>query len=132
VRVTYLNPSNGEMEEGPLYDFAALSGGDPYNFFLEGPQPLIVLETTDAFAGAADPNPSAGSDGGRELILFRDSFGSSLAPLFLGPYDKVTLIDLRYIDSRILDQYVNFPSNADVLFLYSSQVLNNPEILLIK
>jgi hypothetical protein len=117
VRVTYLDPASGVMIEGPLYDFSALSGGDPYNFFLKGPQPLIVLET---------------SHNGRELILFRDSFGSSLAPLFLGPYSKVTLIDLRYIDSRILDQHVTFPPGADVLFLYSSQVLNNPDILLIK
>ncbi|GHU61805.1 hypothetical protein AGMMS49983_02170 [Clostridia bacterium] len=145
VRVMYLDPSSGEMEEGPLYDFPALSGGDPYNFFLKGPQPLIVLEAADAAAGSVAAGESTGaaseasaspdsdaSGSGRELILFRDSFGSSLAPLFLGPYSKVTLIDLRYIDSRVLDQYVSFPPTADILFLYSSQVLNNPDILLIK
>ncbi|MDR3208194.1 MAG: hypothetical protein LBT60_07710 [Oscillospiraceae bacterium] len=119
VRVTYLNDRTGQMEDGPLYDFDAFQGRDPYDLFLRGVQPLIVLE-----------NPAAGT--GRELYLFRDSFSSSLAPLLTPYYDKITLIDLRYMDSRILPALVTFTPGSDVLFLYSSQILNHAEVLLVK
>ena len=56
-------------------------------------------------------------------MLFRDSFGSSIAPLLIENYRKITLIDLRYINSELLSEYVEF-NNQDVLFLYSGVVLN--------
>ena len=40
------------------------------------------------------------------------------------PYRKVTLVDTRYVDPKLLSNYVNF-QNADVLFLYSTLVLNS-------
>ena len=55
--------------------------------------------------------------------MFRDSFGSSIAPLFMENYNKITLIDLRYISSDILNNYIKF-ENQDVLFLYSVVILN--------
>ena len=126
VDVKYLDPSDGQMKEGSLYDADAFFGVDPYDFFLSGPQPLIVLESS------VGPENPFKSDSRRELILFRDSFGSSIAPLFIGAYEKITLVDLRYIDSRLLDEYIDLSADADVLFLYSSQILNNPEVLLIR
>ena len=115
----YLDPGTAAMRPGKVYYPEALAGGgDPYDFFLNGPQPVIVLETPQ-------------KDSGRTLYLFRDSFGSSLAPLFLGAYDKVVLIDLRYIDSRVLTEYVDFGSGQDVLFIYSSQILGSPGSLLV-
>ena len=116
---SYLDPKTAAMQPGRIYYPEAISGGgDPYDFFLNGPQPLIVLET--------GPETS-----GRTLYLFRDSFGSSLGPHFLGAYDKVILIDLRYIDSRILSEYVVFEPDSDILFLYSSQILGSPGTLLV-
>ena len=114
----YLDPATQAMLPGKIYYPEKLTGGDPYDFFLNGPQAIITLESSEKKTG-------------RTLYLFRDSFGSSLAPLFLGAYDKVVLIDLRYIDSRILPEFVEFEANSDVLFLYSSQILNNPTTLLI-
>ena len=61
---------------------------------------------------------------GRKLIVFRDSFASSLMPLLAQGYSQVTMIDLRYINSQLLDKYVDF-SEADVLLLYSAGILNN-------
>ena len=86
---------------------------DLYEVFLSGPRALMTIE-----------NSFATTD--KELILFRHSFGSSIAPLFAGCYRKITLIDIRYISPSILDRFVNF-ENTDVLFLYSAQVLNNSE-----
>ncbi len=86
------------------------TSSDKYDIYLSGATSLIQIE-----------NPNAKTK--KELILFRDSFGSSLAPLLLENYKKITLVDLRYINSNILENYINF-ENQDVLFLYSSVVLN--------
>jgi len=67
-------------------------------------------------------NPHGKAD--RELIVFRDSFGSSMVPLLIRDYSKVTLVDTRYISSDLLDQFVDF-HGQDVLFLYSSLILNS-------
>ena len=60
----------------------------------------------------------------KELIIFRDSFGSSLAPLLINYYSKITIIDNRYINSDNIINYVEF-NNQDVLFMYSTLIVNN-------
>ena len=115
LNVKYLNDRTLEFNDGPVYDFDRFNGIDPYDMFLRGPQPLIILE-----------NPSAPQ---RELYLFRDSFGSSLAPLMMEAYSKITIIDLRYINLQVLDMFFEFTSGSDVLFIYSSQIFNNPSII---
>ena len=94
-----------------VYNRDKLSSPDLYDVFLSGAQPLLVIE-----------NP-AGTPG-KELILFRDSYGSSLTPLLLGGYSKVTLVDIRYISPDQIGDFVTF-QDQDVLFLYSALILNN-------
>lgn len=106
--VTY---RSGKAQPALMYDREKASGKDPYEMFLGGADPLIEIS-----------NPLCGS--GRELIIFRDSFGSSLAPLMVDGYSKITLIDLRYMKSSLLPEYVSF-DDQDVLFLYSTLILNN-------
>ena len=115
LKVSYLNEKTLQYESGPAYDLERFTGVDPYDTFLRGPQPLIVLE-----------NESAPE---RELYLFRDSFGSSLAPLLTGSYSKITIIDLRYINLMLLDMFIDFAPGSDVLFIYGSQIFNNPSVL---
>ncbi len=98
-----------------VYDFDKLQSRDPYEFYLSGAAAL--LEVT---------NPAA--EGERRLIIFRDSFGSSLAPLLMRDYAKITLIDTRYIAPSMLSDYVDF-EGADVLLLYSGMILNDSYIL---
>ena len=100
---------------GTVYDMERAMGKDPYEIFLSGSLSLITME-----------NPYAQS--GRELVLFRDSFGSSIAPLLLSGYSRITLVDIRYIQPDYLGQFIDF-ENCDVLFLYSSLVLNNSDTL---
>lgn len=100
----------------PMYVLDKFEGLDSYDIFLNGAQAVVTIE-----------NPLAQTD--RELILFRDSFGSSLAPLLLGSYAKVTLVDLRYLSSQILEQYVDFHPGQDVLFLYSAPLWNSGTLL---
>lgn len=115
LRVNYLNEKTLQFEPGPLYDTERFYGVDPYDLFLRGPQPLIIIENEAA--------PE------RELYLFRDSFGSSLAPLLASAYSRVVLIDLRYINFIMLDQFIDLRPGSDALFIYSSQILNNPSVI---
>lgn len=100
---------------GPVYDLPALEGEDPYSVFLSGSKSLLTIT-----------NPSADTD--RELVIFRDSFASSLAPLLTSAYAKVTLVDIRYVQPERLGRWLTFDSQ-DVLFLYSVSVLNHSETL---
>ncbi|MDE7311904.1 MAG: hypothetical protein K2N87_09890 [Eubacterium sp.] len=98
-----------------VYDMEKAAGRDAYEMFLSGALSLITMES-----------PSAQT--GRRLVLFRDSFGSSIAPLLLGGYDKITLVDIRYIHPQLLEKLVDF-EGCDVLFLYSTLVLNHSDTL---
>ena len=103
---------NGETgEEMPLYDTAKLSERDPYELFVGGPLSLVTIE-----------NPNADND--RHLVVVRDSFGSALLPMLAQSYAKVTAVDIRYMMPNLVGNFVDF-TDADVLFLYSSTVLNN-------
>lgn len=102
-------------KEISVYDMEKAEGKDPYEMFLGGPLSLVTIE-----------NENAKTD--KELIIFRDSFGSSIAPLFIEGYKKITLVDIRYIHPNLLENYIEFNSQ-DVLFLYSTSVLNNSETI---
>lgn len=96
---------------GQVYDEAALNGRDPYEYYLSGAEPLIMIR-----------NPLAEND--RRLILFRDSFASSLAPYLIEAYREIIMVDTRYMAPSLLGDYVD-PSGCDVLFLYSTLILND-------
>lgn len=102
-------------KEISVYDMEKAEGKDPYEIFLGGPLSLVTIE-----------NEKAKTD--KELIIFRDSFGSSIAPLLVEGYKKITLVDIRYMHPNLLENYIEFNSQ-DVLFLYSTSVLNNSETI---
>lgn len=96
-----------------VYDLDKLEGRDPYEVYLSGAAPVIRIA-----------NPLCGKE--RRLVLFGDSFASSLAPLLAEGYSEITLVDIRYIDSSLIGDYADF-QDADVLFLYSTLLLNSSE-----
>lgn len=101
--------------EKPVYDASDFEEMDGYNIFMGGPLGIVTVE---------NPNGSTG----KELIIFRDSFASSLAPLLTEDYDKITLVDLRYLASINVGRFVEF-SDQDVLFLYSTTLVNSGKLL---
>ena len=98
-------------EQGGIYNFKKLTGYDKYDIYLSGATPLIEIS-------------NANNKTNKTLVIFRDSYASSLAPLLMEGYSKITLVDTRYISPKILNEYVNF-ENADILFLYSTLIINN-------
>ena len=104
---------NGTTAE--IFDETKLESKDLYDVFLSGSRSLLTIE-----------NPNAATD--RELVIFRDSFGSSMAPLLVPGYSKITLVDLRYMASELIPEYVP-AQGQDVLFLYAPGVMNSSNLL---
>lgn len=106
---TIINHETGK--EISMYDEGKATGRDPYELFLSGSLSVITID-----------NPNASTD--KELVIFRDSFGSSLAPLLVEGYARVTILDARYLNEVMIGKFVEF-ENQDVLFIHSTGVLNN-------
>ncbi len=104
-----------DIAESTVYTLSKSDGTDMYDIFLGGAVPVVEIV-----------NPNAQSDAA--LVIFRDSYGSSIAPLLIECYRKITLVDLRYIALDYLPQFAE-TDNADFLFLYSTGVINNSEML---
>lgn len=111
VEVKYLE--NKELTS--IYNLDKLVGMDAYEVYLDGASAFIEIY-----------NNNSSSD--RELIIFRDSFGSSLTPLLVPYYKKITLIDNRYINSNNYSQLIEV-NNQDVILMYSTLIVNNSSSL---
>ncbi|MBE6616707.1 MAG: hypothetical protein E7627_02000 [Ruminococcaceae bacterium] len=113
------------MRQISIYDMERAFGKDPYEMYLGGNLSVVTIE-----------NPSASTD--KELVVFRDSFGASLTPLLVEGYKKITVVDIRYVQSALLGSMrdnrtgaplVDFRNADDVLFIYSTLILNNSNTL---
>jgi hypothetical protein len=118
--LTYL--TNDIIDACTLYDYATgeMSGlyvrelfdsNTSYDFFMAGMRGLQRID-----------NPIAATND--ELIVFRDSFGSSLLPLVAQGYKTVYVVDIRNVLPETLGSVLDF-SNKDVLFLFSTTVLDS-------
>lgn len=90
-----------------VYNVGELESLDPYSIYLNGPKAYLKIVNENV------------KD--RKLIIFRDSYTSSIAPLLVPYFSEIELIDLRYYSSDLL----NIDGDAKVLFIYGSEVLNN-------
>ncbi len=93
-----------------IYNREKFEGKDGYDVFLGGTKALLRID-----------NPSAETD--RELVVFRDSFGSSLIPLLVQGYKHIYVVDIRYVVPDAISHYVDM-NGKDTLFLYSALILN--------
>ena len=98
-----------------VYTLEELESADPYEVYLSGADALITIENSLA-------------KGKGQLVIFRDSFGSSITPLLISEYEKITLADTRYIAPSQIANFIDF-EGADVLFLYSTSIINNSSML---
>ena len=101
-----------------IYDLNAMDSLDPYALFLAGPQAIISLEK-DNFDVEKDET----------LYLVRDSYASSIAPYFTLGYKRIILIDMRYIDAKLLGRFIEVNSQDTVYYLNALLMLSKPELL---
>lgn len=107
AKVDYLE--NEELNT--IYNYSNLKSLDQYEVYLDGASSFVEIY-----------NDNATSD--KELVIFRDSFASSLSPLLVNYYSKITLIDNRYISSSNFLDLIEF-NDQDVLFMYSTLLVNS-------
>lgn len=105
-----------KKETVSVYAPEKLGQTDDYDFYLWGARAMLTIE-----------NPQC--QNGRRLLLFRDSFGSSMAPLLAEGYEEVTLVDLRYVSVDYAMGLLGDTAYDDVLFLYSTSILNHGDTL---
>ncbi len=103
-----------KKQDVTVYAPDKIDGMDPYDYYLWGARALLTIN-----------NPTCRN--GEKLLLFRDSFGSSMAPLLLEGYEEITLVDLRYISAAYLPEMIDLSEYDDVLFLYSQRVLRHSD-----
>lgn len=94
-----------------VYNIDKINSLDKYDIYLGGSKALIEID-----------NLMSSND--KELIVFRDSYASSLIPLMISGYKKIILVDTRYISPKVLKDYIEF-TNQDVLFIYGGILVNN-------
>ena len=98
-----------------VYNYDKITTENSYDVFLSGATPICRIENPDA-------------ETQQELLIFGDSFASSITPLLIPYYATITLVDLRFMHSSLLQDFVP-DTQGDILFLYSAQVVNNSAML---
>lgn len=94
-----------------VYNPSKLTGMDSYDVYLDGASSYIEIFNNKC-------------DNDKELVIFRDSFGSSISPLFINYYFKITIIDNRYISNDYFKKYIEF-DDQDILIMNSTMVIND-------
>lgn len=100
-----------------IYTLEKLTDGkslDNYDIFLNGPSSLLKITNKN-------------QTNNKTLIIFRDSYGSSITPLFIEYYTSIYMVDLRYIESSYIDKFIDIKPTDDILFLYSTTLMEIPE-----
>ena len=98
-----------------IYAEEKLGTVDSYELFFGGNSPLIFIENPECTTGD-------------RLILFRDSFGSAIAPLLAKEYSEVVLVDLRFVGYEFLGNFVDF-EDADILFMWGQAIYNDSAMI---
>lgn len=106
--VVYDLTSNKKID---IYNNDKINSLDKYDIYLNGASGLLKIDNLL-------------ENSGKRLIIFRDSYTSSLAPLLISGYKEIILVDTRYISPKVLNNYINF-KDADILFLYGTIMANN-------
>lgn len=107
-----------EFGNKKIYDEEKLQNVDAYDIFLSGASSYIEITNNNL-------------NDNSKLIIFRDSFASSLIPLLIPYYNNITVVDVRYIDFEYAKDKLDF-NNSDVLFVYSTLIINNSDILKVR
>ena len=107
-----------EFGNKKVYDEEKLQNVDAYDVFLSGASSYIEITNNNL-------------NDNSKLIIFRDSFASSLIPLLIPYYNNIKVVDLRYIDFEYAKDKIEF-NNSDILFLYSTLIINNSDILKVR
>lgn len=104
-----------------LYVREFLDQKDKYSSYTGSNAPLVTIETS--------------VDNGKSLLMIKDSYAHSLAPFLSKHYSKITMVDMRYINTG-LNGLIDMDEFTEVMFMYNvigfSEDKNIPKLALTK
>ena len=77
-----------------------------YSYFLDNIHELIMIR-----------NPDALTD--RKLVVIKDSYANCFIPFLTSHFSEITVVDLRYYHTSVLDLISGDDGVTDVLILYN-------------
>ena len=98
--------SDDDNTYNSLFFYEHLKAYDWYPLFLDGNHPVTVIENADA------------PDDAPVLLMVKDSFGNTLAPLLTPSYRTVVMVDPRYYKQSVADLAQRYGADEQ-LFCYS-------------
>ena len=102
-----INDSGDIIKKDSIYDPQALQTADKYNYFFSGNYSAITVNT--------------GAKNNKTLLIVKDSFSNSLVPYLCRDYQKIIMVDLRYVNSSIYDYLPQNERPDDVLVVYNEE-----------
>lgn len=93
------------VEYDNIYFPEYLEQKDKYSYFLGQLQPYVTIHT--------------GADSDKRLIIFKDSYAHSLAPMLMSDYKEIRLVNLSAVPGS-LDEQMDLSHYDQALFLYST------------
>ncbi|MCH5208978.1 MAG: hypothetical protein J1F04_08835 [Oscillospiraceae bacterium] len=103
VTLTRINGDEVETFDS-LYVREYLETKDKYSSFTGSNVPIVTIETD--------------ADSGRELLIIKDSYAHSLVPFLSKHFSKITMVDLRYINTD-LNRFITVSDYDSILFAYN-------------
>ncbi len=94
-----------ETEYDSLYVRDYLAVKDKYSSFTGNNQPIIDIETN--------------LGNGKKLLLIKDSYAHSIVPFLANHYEKITMVDMRYINGD-LNYFLDLSEYTQALFMYNA------------
>ena len=99
-----------------LYFRDYLDTKDKYALFLGPNQPIAIVEKATISKNMTDHSNQ------KNILIFKDSYAQAFVPFLTEPYEKITLVDLRYLNTSF-KEYVDINEYNQVLFLYSMDTI---------
>lgn len=94
-----------------IYFEEFLDKKDKYSYFLGQVQPIVTIKTE--------------SNSDRKLLIFKDSYAHSLAPMLLEDFSEIRLVDLRFVNPMTIGEQLEAENYDEALFLYSTDVFSH-------
>ena len=95
-----------------IYDDSKLDGKNKYQYFLNGDPGMAVIE----------------GEGEGEVLIFKDSFAHAYIPFLTQEYEKIHVVDSRYINMNIIDYIKSNKNISKIFYIYSLSTLNNDDL----
>ena len=134
-----INSSGDITEYQTIYDETALGTADKYNYFFGGNFSSIDINTgrknniadtkeegsdidiEDEEQIVEEDDIESDQTNEKTLLVIKDSFANSLVPFLCRDYDRIIMIDLRYVNSSIFDYLTEVQQLTDVLVVYNEE-----------